>query len=94
MSAESQARLARVREAMLPYTFAETQGDPEMTITIAVPPETKRTDVAVTVTRETLVVCVAGHSLQPSVIDGRFLHPVDHQVGQTTVYLPPGCGGS
>lgn len=81
MSSESQARLARVREAMVPYTFCQTFDNPEMTITVVVPPETKRSDVSVTVTRSTLVVHVTGHALQP-VIDGKFLHPVDHTTAE------------
>lgn len=79
MAASSQEQLERVRTAMVPYTFVQTADAPEMTVSIAVPAVTRRGDVSVRLTRDTLVVTVAGHALQPSVIDGRFLHPVDHE---------------
>ena len=71
------ASLANLRKAMRPYEFTQGQDDPEMTVTIAVPPETKTADVKVKLTRKTVTVSVKGHALQPTVIDGTLLHPID-----------------
>ena len=48
-----------------------------MTVTIAVPPETKTADVKVKLTRNTVTDSVKGHAQQPTVIDGTLLHPID-----------------
>ena len=80
MSTTSQARLERVRKAMVPYTFEQALDSPEMTIKINVAAATKTSDVSVKITRTNIIVKVAGHELQPSVIDGTFLHPVDPEV--------------
>lgn len=76
-SAASQTSIAAVRELMKPYTFQCIPDTCEMTVTIKVPPATKTANCKVEIKRETLTVAVAGHTLQPTVLDGRFLHPVD-----------------
>merc|ERR550537_320471 len=75
---EEKAAEAQVREAMTrlegaqgqklkPYEFTHTPDKQEMTVTIAVPAETKKADVKVKITAENLTVEVKGHSLQPVV---------------------------
>jgi hypothetical protein len=81
-SAQAQRSIAQVREHMRPYTFHCSQDDNEMTVTIKVPPETKMADCVVEIKRETLKVCVKGHALQPSVIDGKLLYPIDQTMSQ------------
>jgi len=72
-----QARVDAIAAALKPFTFSQTQDNAEMTVTIKVPAATRSSDVRVKVTRETLLVSVAGHALQPHVIDGKLLHAVD-----------------
>lgn len=76
---KSEKSLEAVRKAMVPFVFKQTQDVSEMTVEIAVPPGTKARDVSVSIKRESLVVKVAGHALQPTVIDGIFRHSVDHE---------------
>ena len=64
-----------VKKHLRPYTFTQAQDDPEMTVVIDVPPETKTMDVKVKMTATTLYVSVKDHANQP-VIEGRFLHAI------------------
>lgn len=70
-------RISRVRDAMVPFVFTQQQDEAEMTVSIRVPSGTTGRDVSVKVARDTLLVSVVGHALQPHVINGRLLHPVD-----------------
>lgn len=76
-SVAQSASLAHLKKHMRPYEFSQGQDDPEMTVSIAVPPETKTADVQVKLTRKTLYVSVKGHALQPAVINGTLLHAID-----------------
>jgi len=58
-----------------PFVFE--QADKELTVTIPVPPLTTTQQVNVTILQEWFSVCVPGHPLQPSIIDGAFFKPVD-----------------
>ena len=71
----SSASLAQLKKHLRPYTFTQAQDDPEMTVVIDVPPETKTMDVKVKMTATTLYVSVKDHANQP-VIEGRFLHAI------------------
>jgi len=81
-SAQAQRSIAQVREHMRPYTFHCSQDETEMSVTIKVPPETKTADCVVDIKRETLKVSVKGHALQPTVIDGKLLYPIDETMSQ------------
>jgi HSP20 family molecular chaperone IbpA len=76
LSAEH-GKLDSLKAAMMPYAFIQTQDEPEMEVSIAVPAATSSKDVRVEVTRSSLLVSVEGHQLQPHVVNGRFLHEVD-----------------
>ena len=78
-SPEDEAKLRALKEAMVPYVFDQALNSAEMTVTIKVPPSTTAKHVNVKCTRDKLIVAVAGHALQPHVINGRFLHPVDQE---------------
>lgn len=58
------------------YEFTHTPDKQEMTVTIAVPAETKKADVKVTCTAEKLHVEVKGHKSQP-VVSGKLFEKVD-----------------
>ena len=79
ISPEEEAKLRALKEAMVPYTFDQALDSSEITVTIKVPPSTTGKHVNVKCTRDKLIVTVAGHALQPHVINGRFLHPVDQE---------------
>jgi hypothetical protein len=84
---EEKAAEAQVREAMTrlesaqgqklkAYDFTHTPDKQEMTVTIAVPAETKKADVKVNCSADTLKVEVKGHQLQP-VVEGKLFEKVD-----------------
>ena len=81
-SEQAQRSLNAVREHMKPYTFHCAPDECEMSVTIKVPPETKTTDCLVEIKRDSLKVCVKGHALQPSVIDGKLLYQIDPTMSQ------------
>ena len=74
---QQQQRMDAVRNALTPYKLVQTVDAAEMTVSIQVPAETKTKDVRVKVTKDSLSVSVVAHALQPTVLDGRFLHDVD-----------------
>jgi len=76
-AAKNQSKLDAVKSAMKPYIFDHTSDSCEMTVRVGVPPATAARDVKCRLTRETIVVSVAGHMLQPTVIDGKLQHPID-----------------
>mmetsp|Transcript_101696 Transcript_101696/g.286717 ORF Transcript_101696/g.286717 Transcript_101696/m.286717 type:complete len:274 (-) Transcript_101696:95-916(-) len=64
-------------EAGEPWHFKETKNECQMTVTVAVPAETKAKDCDVSIQRSTLRVAVRGHERQPCVIDGELVGAVD-----------------
>lgn len=76
-ASKNQTKLEAVRMAMKPYEFEHAQDSCEMTVKVRVPPSTMTRDVKCHISRDAIKVCVAGHTLQPSVIDGKLQHPVD-----------------
>jgi len=74
---KNRERLEKVKAAMKPYVFEHTADHTEMTVKVRVPPATAAKDVKCHFTRDTIRVCVAGHALQPAVIDGKLQHPID-----------------
>ena len=75
--AMGQAQLQKMQKALRPYVFEHSPSQPEMTVKIAVPAETKSGHVQVKITREAILVAVAGHELQPAVIEGKLQRAVD-----------------
>lgn len=65
------------QENQEPWTLKEVENQPEFTVTIKVPAETKKTDVKVKFQKESLRVSVAGHDRQPYIIDGDLFERVD-----------------
>mmetsp|Transcript_36573 Transcript_36573/g.77807 ORF Transcript_36573/g.77807 Transcript_36573/m.77807 type:complete len:224 (+) Transcript_36573:71-742(+) len=77
---ELAAMLKQIQEAdkaSRPYDFQNTVDATEMTVTIPVPAPTKMADVKVKLTAKSIRVEVAGHSMQPCVLDGKFFGPVE-----------------
>lgn len=62
--------LEKQKEAQGPWKFEEILDHMDVTVTIKVPASTQKSDVKVVCTDTKLLVKVAGHELQPSVIDG------------------------
>merc|ERR1740121_2875979 len=57
--------------------FKETENQQELTVSIRVPPETKKDDVRVVFKATYLKVSVLGHEQQPFVIDGTLMGAID-----------------
>uniref|UniRef100_A0A7S0F9K8 CS domain-containing protein n=1 Tax=Pyrodinium bahamense TaxID=73915 RepID=A0A7S0F9K8_9DINO len=62
---------------MDPWLFKEVQNQVEVTVSIRVPPDTKKEDVKVSIQPLSLRVTVRGHERQPHVINGELSGPID-----------------
>mmetsp|Transcript_48822 Transcript_48822/g.126712 ORF Transcript_48822/g.126712 Transcript_48822/m.126712 type:complete len:266 (+) Transcript_48822:68-865(+) len=60
-----------------PWLFEERQDKTDVTVTIAVPAETKASDVRVVFKETHLLVAVQGHALQPTVCEGELAGGID-----------------
>eukprot|EP00428_Durinskia_dybowskii_P030470 CAMPEP_0170240492 /NCGR_PEP_ID=MMETSP0116_2-20130129/20004_1 /TAXON_ID=400756 /ORGANISM="Durinskia baltica, Strain CSIRO CS-38" /LENGTH=262 /DNA_ID=CAMNT_0010491311 /DNA_START=72 /DNA_END=857 /DNA_ORIENTATION=+ len=60
-----------------PWEFIETQDKTEVTVHVPVPEGTGKADVKVVFRERSLTVRVAGHAMQPAVIDGELTGKVD-----------------
>lgn len=60
-----------------PWDFSETLNEVQVTVTIKVPAATAPKDVKCTFKPESLKVVIAGHELQPTVIDGELTGKID-----------------
>jgi len=60
-----------------PWVFEEVLNEIAVTVTVAVPAETKKSDVDVCIQATSLRIAVKGHSSQPTVVDGELTGAID-----------------
>lgn len=60
-----------------PWEFREVVNQVEVTVSIRVPPETRKEDVSVRIQPKALHVAVKGHDRQPYVLQGQLAGPID-----------------